>query len=91
MGRKLGRKTKLTPEVQDKIVFAIRSGNYKETAAQYAGISEKTFYVWLQRGRDEPSSIYADFFEAINHAEAASEVEAVALVRLAARITGLRQ
>jgi len=33
----MGRPTKLTPEVQDKIVQAIRAGNFMSTAAAYAG------------------------------------------------------
>ena len=38
-----GRPTKLTPDVQEKIVQAIRAGNYIETAAAYAGVR---MYVW---------------------------------------------
>jgi hypothetical protein len=35
----LGRRTKLTPEVQKKIVDALSAGNYFEVACEYAGIS----------------------------------------------------
>lgn len=44
---------KLTKEVQDKIVSAIRLGNYMETAAAYAGINKDTLYNWLRRGQRE--------------------------------------
>ena len=45
-----GRPSKLTPEVQEKIVTAIRAGNYAQVAAVYAGIGERTFYRWMERG-----------------------------------------
>ena len=38
----MARPTLLTTEVQDKIVAAIRDGNYAETAVLYAGISAKS-------------------------------------------------
>ena len=76
--------SKLTPELQDKIVQAIRMGNYVETAVAYAGIHKDTFYNWLQRGKDEPGSIYADFSDAVEKAKADSEVRDVALIEKAA-------
>ena len=81
-----GRNSKLTPLVQERIVVAIRSGNYAITAAHYAGISERTFYSWLTRGEQESSGKYREFRDAVTEAEAASEAEAVALVRLASHI-----
>lgn len=82
--KKLGRRTKLTPDVQNAIVSALRAGNYQETAARYAGIAEPTFYSWLARGRDEPDSIYGEFLEAVESAKAASEVRDIALIDKAA-------
>jgi len=52
VGRPKGS-TKLTKDIQDKIVSAIRLGNYMETAAAYAGISKDTLYAWLKRGQRE--------------------------------------
>ncbi len=46
-----GRPTKLTPETQDKIVTALRAGNYFDASCQYAGITERTGYNWLEKGR----------------------------------------
>jgi transposase len=78
-----GRATKLTTEVRDKILHAIRQGNYACVAAQYAGIGESTFYLWLQRGaRGERP--YVEFLEAVKGAEAEAEVKLVELVRLSA-------
>jgi transposase len=78
------RPTKLTPEVQEKIVTALRAGNYQETSATYAGISVPTFYGWMDRGRNEPGSIYSEFLEAVEKAKADAEVRDVALIDRAA-------
>jgi len=81
----MSRQTKLTPEVQDKIVSALRAGNYQETAANFAGISKPTFYGWMQRGRTEPDSIYSVFLDAVEKAKAEAEVRDVTLIDKAAR------
>ena len=83
-GANMGRPTKLTPEVQERIVQALRAGNYQETAAAYAGIGESTFYEWMERGRDEPGSVYSEFVEAVTKAKADAEVRDVALIDKAA-------
>lgn len=75
-----GRRSKLTAEIQEKIVTAIRAGNYANIAAQYAGIAESTFYRWLQRGSASKSGRYRDFAEAVRQAERESEVRAVAIL-----------
>lgn len=81
----MSRPTKLTPEVQERIVTAIRAGNYQETASLYAGISEATFYGWMDRGRNEPGSIYSEFMEAVEKAKAAAEIRDVVLIDKAAQ------
>ena len=79
----MGRKTKLNAKVQSKIVSAIKAGNYACVAAAYAGIGERTFYEWLERGRTRPGSIYAQFAQAVKDAESEAEVRAVAMVQKA--------
>ena len=76
-----GRPTKLTPEVQEKIVSAIRAGNYASVAAEYAGISESTFYSWLRRGREAKSGRFPEFLQAVKRAEKEAEVRAVAIIQ----------
>jgi hypothetical protein len=46
-----GRPTSLTPEVERQVVRAIRKGVYDWVAAQAAGISRRTFYEWMRRGK----------------------------------------
>ena len=45
-----GRPTKLTPDLQAKIVEALKAGNYAEVAARHVGIASSTFYDWMKRG-----------------------------------------
>ncbi len=81
-GRKTGgRRTKLTAEVQEKIVSAIRAGNYANVAAGYAGIGERTFYRWLQRGQEAKQGLYRQFWQAVKKAEREAEVRAVAIIQ----------
>ena len=62
-----GRRTLLTPERQEKIVQAILTGNYLETASAYAGVSPDTVREWLQRGESRhptlPGAKYPLFFD----------------------------
>ena len=77
----MARPSKLTPEVAQRIVAAIRAGNYAEPSARSAGISPATFYRWMERGEKQRRGIYHDFYEEVRRAEADAEVEAVARVR----------
>jgi transposase len=80
----MGRPTKLTPELQKRIVKLVRDGNYIETAAIAAGITKQTFYNWMERGKagEEP---FAEFFDALKRAEAEAEAEIAATVRAGLR------
>lgn len=59
-----GRKSKLSEDIQNTIVTAIRAGNYVETAAEFAGISKTTFYEWKRRGEAREQQIEALEIEA---------------------------
>ena len=79
-----GRPTKFTPEVQQRILDALKGGNYRETAAQYAGIGLETFYGWMARGRaGEPG--FREFAEAVEQAIAQAEIRDVLLIGEAAK------
>ena len=75
MGR--GRPTKFTADVQERIIDAIRKGNYFEAACASAGVNYVTFRLWMVKGRDEGEGDYFDFFEQVNSANADAEVEIV--------------
>lgn len=80
-----GRPSKLTPDVQARILQAIAAGAYVETAAAYAGISKDSYYEWMARGEsasaDDPAERpYIEFSDAIKKATA--EVEVLALLEV---------
>ena len=94
----MARPTKLTGEVQDRLVMAIRAGNYLETACAYAGIDYSTYRRWFKRGMDEFERVaedrrrkirqseegFCEFCEAVTRARAEVEMRNVALVQKAA-------
>jgi hypothetical protein len=43
----------LTPEIREKVIAAIRAGNFLEIAIAFAGIPEDVFRDWLHRGQEE--------------------------------------
>lgn len=51
-----GRATKLTPEIQDRIAQAVKTGMFQNRAARMAGVHESTFYRWMERGRADPAT-----------------------------------
>jgi transposase len=79
----MARPTKLTPQVKERVVAAVRAGSYAEAAARSAGIGESTYYRWLQRGEEETEGIYREFRDVVRQAEAEAEVHPVAIVRRA--------
>ena len=79
-----GRKTKLTPQVQDLIVQALNVGAHHEHACQYGGISKDTFYAWLKKG-EEGKPPFSDFSDAVKKAESQAGVGYLALIDSAAR------
>ena len=94
----MGRPTKLNYKVREKIVQAIKAGNYIETAAAYAGINKSTLYDWLKRGEREKQrvaknpryrirkseKIYVEFSDAVEKALAEAEMRDVLLIGKAA-------
>jgi hypothetical protein len=81
----MARPTKLTKEVQDRILQAVQAGNYLDTAAQFAGIDPSTMRRWVIKGEapDAPDA-YREFCVAIKGARASAEVRSVALIQNAA-------
>ena len=61
------RPTKLTPDVQYTLVFALQEGATVEHACDYAGIHKDTFYTWLKRA-EAGEAEFADFADAITRA-----------------------
>lgn len=79
-----GRKSKLTPERQERICELLRAGNYAGVAAKAAGIAESTFYAWIERGEKARTGAFAEFAEAVKKAEAEGETAALEIIQTAA-------
>jgi hypothetical protein len=71
----VGRNTKMTEDVVNRICEAISNGNTHKTACALAGISHTTFYRWI----DENS----EFSDSVKEAEATSEAFHVEQIRKA--------
>ena len=80
-----GRPSVSTKERADRLLQAVRGGNYLETAARYAGISYATLRRWILKA-DDPSAPeeYREFKEALEKARADAEVAALAKIQKAA-------
>lgn len=63
--------------VKDKIIEAIRKGNYYEPACKAAGIDYSTFRDWLKKGEDEKKGPFFQFSKEVQRAEAEAELEIV--------------
>jgi hypothetical protein len=76
-------KTRLTPELQEKILNLIKQGNYVKTACLACGIHESTFYKWVQRGESAKSGKFFEFVESLNEAKAIADIYFVQNIRKA--------
>ena len=83
-----GPKHLLNSEVHNDIVALIEAGNYRETAAQAAGISKSTFFAWMAKGREDKEagrdSPEHELLEAVEKATSRSEALDLGLIRRAA-------
>jgi hypothetical protein len=73
----MAQPTKLTPALQERIGVALRAGATHLHAAEYAGISEKTFYEWM--------NTKSEFREYIHAREAEAAITLMALVQRSAQ------
>lgn len=63
-----GRRTKLTPEVQAKVLEHLRRGFTLKAAAIHAGVTQQTFFYWLRRGQKKHSPELFSFSESVRAA-----------------------
>lgn len=66
----MGRKTKLTAETLEELCQNIEHGLPIQQACRRVGIVKQTYYNWRRRGQQDPDSIYGQFFERLETAEA---------------------
>ena len=83
----------LTPEIEHKILTYIRAGAFAHVASEAAGISRRTFFDWMARGRGEHPARSATpklraFARKVEQAHAEARVAAVTAVRAAGSAKG---
>lgn len=92
---------KLSKELIDSLVELIAKGNYAKDACGYMGVSEELFYYWKKNGKNlykkyekeeikkeeltEYQSLLLYFFQCLKKAEKAAIIEAVAVIKTAAK------
>ena len=86
-------KTKLTPEIQKKIIKNIKKGFYIKQASQAVGICKATYYNWLLRGAKvlqlkkkggkipKSEKIFLDFLDMTWQANAIGELKIYSEIR----------
>lgn len=65
----VGRPTKFTPEIKEKILVAIRKGAPYELACNYARIDYTTMLNWKKKAEIELDPEYIEFFRDLKEAE----------------------
>ncbi len=65
----MGRRTKLTKEIQGALVEGVGLGLKIEDTCALAGIGQSTYFSWLDKGEKGKVEIYVEFLEAIKKAQ----------------------
>ena len=74
----MARPCKLSLEVQEKLVRAIRSGSHLVTACRLVNLDYSTFRKWLLKGEKQSTGQFREFYEAVRFAESGLEVKLIA-------------
>jgi hypothetical protein len=85
-----GRPTKLTPELQDRLVALVRQVGFLSAAARCCGLPPSLVCEWVARGQgrdpDRPATpMYAELADAIQRAQAEFEVQCLLRINAAAK------
>ena len=66
----------LTPDLQERIVAALRAGGFPEVAAKAWGVSPRTYRRWMRRGEVQGIEPYRSFAAAVREAIAQARLRA---------------
>lgn len=77
--------TKLTPEIQKRLVDALKKGNYRIIACALVGISDRTLREWIFKAEVEGDARYTELAKQVREAEAGIEQIVVARILSAGR------
>lgn len=76
----------MTPQVQRRLVRALKEGNWRGVACAWAGIGQRTLRDWMGEGKEHPAGPYGALRRAVLEAEKSAEMRCVRLVMAAARL-----
>jgi hypothetical protein len=74
---KTGRKLKLTPAFIAEAAKLIGNGNTVSNVAPYMGITETTWYRWMEKGEESTIGIMREFYESIKKAQPVARIAAI--------------
>jgi len=77
----LGRRSKLTKQLIERICEEVEAGNYIRTACGNVGISESTFHAWREKGESGFGGLYLEFVEALKKSEATAEANLLSIIQ----------
>lgn len=77
--KKVGRPSKLTPDVTKRFLDAVRLGSPYELACKYAGITYDTLINWRKRAENNEQD-YSQFFESLSLAEGQAVIQWLAQI-----------
>jgi transposase-like protein len=84
-----GRPSKFTPEAKERILMAIRSGNWLCVAARAGGVVYDTLREWLKQGEEDSAAglvtEFSEFSVAVQEAQDWVEIRNVGFIQVAAR------
>ena len=88
--RRGGRPPKLTAELQQRILLAVRAGVGLEASFRLAGIGARTGHEWVRRGegtdpRRRTTPLFAQFAQSLKKAQAEDEAARIARINAAGR------
>jgi hypothetical protein len=76
-----GRPSKLSPEIVETLIEALRRGSYIKPACEAAGISYPSLRTWIERGEEDKAAgrmtQYSDLLDQLTRARAHGEVNLV--------------
>ena len=79
----MGRPSKLTADVQEKLLAVIKLGAYRAAACDFAGITPETLRNWLRRGEAEGEGPCFELATQLKQAEASACIKALGTIRTA--------
>jgi len=84
-----GRPSKLTPQLNNKLLGLIRIGTPMETACRACGLDYVTVREWIRRGKGEhersPTPEYVNFANGYDKAVAEAEISLLATINIASK------